>query len=106
MRVDQNMNAGIAIPFMFRWMAKNIGLHHSHRRNPRIPNHRLPQCREQMASLPTGPAPHIARPMNRPFAPIHAETATFRHRAGRPVSDGVFSKKASTPDRYHGEFEG
>lgn len=39
------------LPEMFRWFSANIGYHHVHHLNPRIPNYRLKQCYDAIPPL-------------------------------------------------------
>lgn len=43
----------LRLPGVLRWFTGNIGFHHIHHLNPRIPNYRLRECQEQMSSLDT-----------------------------------------------------
>ncbi|MBU0983691.1 MAG: fatty acid desaturase [candidate division Zixibacteria bacterium] len=39
------------LPAVLRWFSGNIGYHHVHHLNPRIPNYRLPKCHNQIPVL-------------------------------------------------------
>jgi omega-6 fatty acid desaturase (delta-12 desaturase) len=41
----------LRLPRILQWFTGNIGLHHVHHLNPRIPNYRLQQCHEAVAEL-------------------------------------------------------
>jgi omega-6 fatty acid desaturase (delta-12 desaturase) len=43
------------LPPILRWFTGNIGFHHVHHLNPRIPNYRLQECHEGAAILQTAP---------------------------------------------------
>jgi len=43
------------LPPILRWFTGNIGFHHVHHLNPRIPNYRLKECHEGAAILQTAP---------------------------------------------------
>jgi len=39
------------LPSVLRWFSSNIGYHHVHPLNPRIPNYLLKQCRDAVPAL-------------------------------------------------------
>jgi len=46
----------LRLPRLFQWFTGNIGFHHIHHLNPRVPNYRLQECHEAvpaLASVPT-----------------------------------------------------
>ena len=43
------------LPPVLRWFTGNIGFHHVHHLNPRVPNYRLQACHERIAPLVTVP---------------------------------------------------
>lgn len=43
------------LPRMLQWFTGNIGFHHVHHLNPRVPNYRLQACHERIAPLVTVP---------------------------------------------------
>ena len=43
------------LPPILRWFTGNIGFHHVHHLNPRIPNYRLRECHEGAAILQAAP---------------------------------------------------
>jgi acyl-lipid omega-6 desaturase (Delta-12 desaturase) len=44
------------LPKLFHWITGNIGFHHVHHLNPRIPNYRLPACHEAHDFFHTSPS--------------------------------------------------
>lgn len=46
----------LRLPSLLRWGTGNIGFHHIHHLNPRIPNYRLRECLETVPALRTNPA--------------------------------------------------
>ncbi|MQX38411.1 fatty acid desaturase [Roseospira navarrensis] len=45
----------LRLPRVLQWFTGNIGYHHIHHLNPRIPNYRLKECHEAMPALRTVP---------------------------------------------------
>jgi len=45
----------LKLPRVLRWLTGNIGLHHVHHLNPRIPNYRLQECHDTLADLQRAP---------------------------------------------------
>lgn len=45
----------LRLPALLRWFTGNIGFHHVHHLNPRIPNYRLQACHEANAALEAAP---------------------------------------------------
>ena len=45
----------LRLPRLLQWFTDNIGLHHIHHLNPRIPNYRLQQCHDSNPILRTAP---------------------------------------------------
>jgi omega-6 fatty acid desaturase (delta-12 desaturase) len=45
----------LRLPSVLRWFTGNIGFHHIHHLNPRIPNYLLPRCHADNAELRTAP---------------------------------------------------
>jgi omega-6 fatty acid desaturase (delta-12 desaturase) len=43
------------LPAGLRWFSANIGYHHVHHLNPRIPNYRLKQCHDALPVLRAKP---------------------------------------------------
>ena len=46
----------LRLPRLLQWFTGNIGFHHIHHLNPRVPNYRLQECHEAvpaLASVPT-----------------------------------------------------
>jgi len=43
------------LPAVLRWFTANIGYHHVHHLNPRIPNYRLRQCYNSIPALKDKP---------------------------------------------------
>ncbi len=41
----------LSLPPILQWFTGNIGLHHAHHLNPKIPNYRLQQCHDAVADL-------------------------------------------------------
>ncbi len=41
----------LQLPALLQWFTGNIGLHHVHHLNPRIPNYRLQECHDTVAAL-------------------------------------------------------
>lgn len=46
----------LRLPAVLQWFTGNIGFHHVHHLNPRVPNYRLQDCHEQTAALRAVPA--------------------------------------------------
>ena len=46
----------LRLPRVLQWFTGNIGFHHVHHLNPRIPNYRLQECHERVAALSDVPA--------------------------------------------------
>ncbi|MEO3431354.1 fatty acid desaturase [Pelagibius sp. CAU 1746] len=46
----------LRLPAILRWFTGNIGYHHVHHLNPRVPNYRLRECHERIAALCNVPA--------------------------------------------------
>lgn len=46
----------LRLPLLLNWFTGNIGFHHVHHLNPRIPNYRLRECHESIAALHDVPA--------------------------------------------------
>lgn len=46
----------LRLPLVLQWFTANIGFHHVHHLNPRIPNYRLPSCHAAVPSLRDVPA--------------------------------------------------
>ena len=44
------------LPKVLQWFTGNIGFHHVHHLNPRVPNYRLQECHERVAALSDVPA--------------------------------------------------
>jgi len=45
----------LRLPRLLQWFTGNIGLHHVHHLNPRIPNYRLQACHDAVPQCQTGP---------------------------------------------------
>ena len=41
----------LRLPPVLQWFTGNIGFHHVHHLNPRVPNYRLQECHESVAAL-------------------------------------------------------
>lgn len=46
-----NSSTYLRLPAILRWFTGNIGFHHIHHLNPRVPNYRLQECHERIAAL-------------------------------------------------------
>jgi omega-6 fatty acid desaturase (delta-12 desaturase) len=46
----------LRLPALLQWFTGNIGFHHVHHLNPRIPNYRLEECHEGHSALRAVPA--------------------------------------------------
>lgn len=46
----------LRLPKILQWFTGNIGFHHVHHLNPRIPNYRLQECHDRIAALSAIPA--------------------------------------------------
>jgi acyl-lipid omega-6 desaturase (Delta-12 desaturase) len=46
----------LRLPRVLQWFTGNIGFHHIHHLDPRIPNYRLPACHDANPALRTGPS--------------------------------------------------
>lgn len=76
----------LKLPRVLQWFSGNIGLHHIHHLNPRVPNYRLQDCYDAVPALQEGPSMGLAQALvqwrytlwdeNRqrmvPFAAAHA----------------------------------
>ncbi len=51
----------LRLPRVLQWFTANIGLHHIHHLNPRIPNYRLQACHDANAALRRGPSMTLGR---------------------------------------------
>ena len=40
----------LRLPTVLQWFTGNIGFHHVHHLNPRVPNYRLQECHERVAA--------------------------------------------------------
>jgi len=49
------------LPSILRWFTGNIGFHHVHHLNPRIPNYRLKECHDAVATLHGAPRLTLSR---------------------------------------------
>ena len=45
----------LRLPRILRWFTGNIGFHHIHHLNPRIPNYRLQECHDANPMLQSAP---------------------------------------------------
>jgi acyl-lipid omega-6 desaturase (Delta-12 desaturase) len=45
----------LRLPPILRWFTGNIGFHHAHHLNPRVPNYRLGECHDSIAGLANVP---------------------------------------------------
>ena len=45
----------LRLPRILQWFTGNIGFHHIHPLNPRIPNYRLEDCHRRIAGLQSAP---------------------------------------------------
>jgi omega-6 fatty acid desaturase (delta-12 desaturase) len=50
----------LRLPRVLQWFSGNIGFHHVHHLNPRIPNYRLSQCHAAIPALQRGPVLTLA----------------------------------------------
>jgi omega-6 fatty acid desaturase (delta-12 desaturase) len=62
---------------ILQWFTGNIGLHHVHHLNPRIPNYRLQQCYDNVADLRATPAMNLVAAFKAMFCVLWDER---RHR--------------------------
>jgi omega-6 fatty acid desaturase (delta-12 desaturase) len=51
----------LKLPWLLQWFTGNIGFHHIHHLNPRIPNYRLQACHRAMPALAAVPALPVRR---------------------------------------------
>ncbi|SME88969.1 omega-6 fatty acid desaturase (delta-12 desaturase) [Tistlia consotensis] len=51
----------LKLPRPLQWFTANIGLHHIHHLNPRVPNYRLQACLEAIPALRRGPSMGLSR---------------------------------------------
>ncbi|MEX0760165.1 MAG: fatty acid desaturase [Tistlia sp.] len=49
----------LKLPRVLQWFTANIGLHHIHHLNPRVPNYRLQDCYDATPALQSGPSMHL-----------------------------------------------
>ncbi|MCY0874918.1 MAG: fatty acid desaturase [Firmicutes bacterium] len=81
------------LPVVLQWFTGNIGFHHVHHLEPRIPNYRLQQAHEQSALLQTVPHISLSQSLcalryrlwdeqNMRFVPFR-QTASFKSRKSR-----------------------
>jgi omega-6 fatty acid desaturase (delta-12 desaturase) len=45
----------LRLPRILQWFTGNIGFHHAHHLNPRIPNYRLEECHNAVPDLQSAP---------------------------------------------------
>jgi omega-6 fatty acid desaturase (delta-12 desaturase) len=74
----------LRLPGVLRWFTGNIGFHHVHHLNPRIPNYLLPQCHAAIPALQRAPALTLAG-------------------AWRSLSLGLWDEHRQRMTNFHGE---
>jgi acyl-lipid omega-6 desaturase (Delta-12 desaturase) len=81
------------LPPVLHWLTGNIGFHHVHHLNPRIPNYRLSAAHDSILSLRSVPGLSLARGLRAPWLTLWDETS------GRLVrfSDVDRGARLSTP---------
>lgn len=70
----------LKLPAILQWATGNIGFHHIHHLNPRVPNYRLPQCHRAIPELQAVPTLGILGALGAPFF------ALWDEEGGRMVS--------------------
>jgi len=72
----------LSLPPILRWITGNIGFHHIHHLNPRVPNYRLPECQGAIPALSEVPAMSLRAGLRAPAAALwdekRARMTTFR----------------------------
>jgi len=58
-----NSSTFLRLPRILRWFTGNIGYHHVHHLNPRVPNYRLRECHEAVPELRAVPATSFGQAM-------------------------------------------
>jgi omega-6 fatty acid desaturase (delta-12 desaturase) len=64
LRAAMDGSSFYALPAGLRWFSANIGYHHVHHLNSRIPNYRLKQCCESVSALREKPVLTIRRSLS------------------------------------------
>lgn len=76
------------LPQPLQWFTGNIGFHHVHHLNPRVPNYRLQACHERIAPLVTVPELSLLQGLCATrfvlFDEVEARMVTFRQVADQP----------------------
>jgi omega-6 fatty acid desaturase (delta-12 desaturase) len=57
----------LKLPRILQWFTGNIGFHHIHHLNPRIPNYRLPACHAAIQQLHAVPSLSLWDALRAPF---------------------------------------
>ncbi|MDZ7714551.1 MAG: fatty acid desaturase [Rhodovibrio sp.] len=78
----------LRLPQPLQWFTGNIGFHHVHHLNPRVPNYRLQACHERIAPLVTVPELSLWQGLRATryvlFDEAEARMVTFRQVADQP----------------------
>lgn len=78
----------LRLPAVLRWFTGNIGYHHVHHLNPRIPNYRLRECHDAMPALHTVPTLSFWQSIRAVrlvlWDEAHERMVTFREAGRRP----------------------
>lgn len=78
----------LRLPAVLRWFTGNIGYHHVHHLNPRIPNYRLQECHEAMPALHNVPTLSLWQGIRAVRLALwdeaRARMVTFRDAGSRP----------------------
>lgn len=72
----------LRLPRVLRWMTGNIGLHHVHHLNPKVPNYRLQECQDAIPDLRVVPAMGLRSAFRATFYVLWDESAQRMVRVG------------------------
>ena len=77
------------LPAILRWFTGNIGYHHIHHLNPKIPNYRLKTCQQEVPELAKVPGMSLLMSLKSLRLKLYDEERRimtgFRHRVDRSV---------------------
>ncbi|MEX2649961.1 MAG: fatty acid desaturase [Alphaproteobacteria bacterium] len=91
----------LRLPALLRWFTGNIGLHHIHHLNPRVPNYRLQECQDAIPALAEVPSLSLGAGLRAPRFTLwdedRARMVTFREVAARrdPNAGSVVARSAA-----------
>ncbi len=102
----------LRLPRILQWFTGNIGFHHIHHLNPRIPNYRLPACHAAIQQLHAVPSLTLWDALRAPFFALWDETRqqmvgflateTRRVRCGKASDGSALTDCISTPSSATG----